>query len=231
MTESMDNVRIRAQRLRCSELAVTYMEKVFGITPYPWQVEVITHLLMMSIDGSGVPAAPVLLVRPTGGGKSSVRDVHGVINGGVSLTITPLLSLGADQEEKMAARATQTEGAVVPIHLDEVRSLADQVRIVAAIKQLSQDSHATVFLYSSPQAICNKKFLWKELLHWLIGRDRLSMVTVDEVHLFVHFGLTFRKEFMHLTAKLFKKLRVGSSNDYSKKFCKVPILFMSHARS
>ena len=206
MAESIDDVRRREQLLRSSELAVTVIQKVFGITPYPWQVEVISHLLTMSREDSGVPAAPVLLVRPTGGGKSSVRDVHGVVNGGVSLTITPLLSLGADQEEKMRARAKQTEGPVVPIHLDEVRSLSDQARIVEHIKTLSRDSHATVFLFSSPQAICNKKFLWKELLHWLIDNNLLSMVTVDEVHLFVHFGLTFRKEFMFLTSKLFSKL-------------------------
>ena len=53
------------------------------------------------------------------------------------------------------------------------------------------------------------------------------MVTVDKVHLFVHFGLTFRKEFMYLTSKLFTKLRCGTSNNYSKKFSKVPILFMT----
>jgi hypothetical protein len=52
------------------------------------------------------------------------------------------------------------------------------------------------------------------------------MVTVDEVHLFSHFRLTFQKEFMYLTAKLFKKLRVGDSKQYSKMFTKVPILFM-----
>jgi superfamily II DNA helicase RecQ len=227
MAESINDVRRREQLLRSSELAASVMQKVFGIAPYPWQVEVISHLLVMSIEDRGVPAAPVLLVRPTGGGESSIRNVHGVVNGGVSLTITPLLSLGADQEEKMAARAKQTEGPVVPIHLDKACSLADQARIVADIKLLSQDSHATVFLFSSPQAICNKKFLWKELLHWLIARNRLSMVTVDEVHLFVHFSLIFRKEFMFLTAKLFSKLQCGTSNNYSKKFSKVPILFMT----
>jgi hypothetical protein len=76
------------------------------------------------------------------------------------ITIIPLLlSLGADQEEKMCERAKKSEGPVVPIHLDEVWSVVDQVIIVAQIKQLSQSSHATVFLYSSPQAICNKMFL------------------------------------------------------------------------
>jgi hypothetical protein len=48
------------------------------------------------------------------------------------------------------------------------------------------------------------------------------MVCVDEVHLFVHFGLTVRKEFTYLAMKLFKELRVGDS----KMICKVPIIFM-----
>ena len=175
------------------------------------------------VQRHNVATAPVLLVRPTGGGESSIRNVHGVVNGGVSLTITPLLSLGADQEEKMAARAKQTEELVVPIHLDKVRSLADQACIVAHIKKLSQDSHATVFLFSSPQAILNKSFLWLELIDWLIVNERLSMLCVDEVHLFVHFGMTFRAEFKSLTPVLFSKLRVRGSNTRSS----IPILFMT----
>ena len=105
MSESIDSLRIRANRRQSSEMAASQMELVFGLKPYDWQKDVIAHLCMMSINDSGVNTAPVLLVRPTGGGKSSVRDVHGVMNGGVLLTITPLLSLGADQEDKMRVRA------------------------------------------------------------------------------------------------------------------------------
>jgi superfamily II DNA helicase RecQ len=39
----------------------------------------------------------LLVILPTDGGKSLVRDVVGIILGGVTLTIIPLLSLGADQ--------------------------------------------------------------------------------------------------------------------------------------
>ena len=49
------------------------------------------------------------------------------------------------------------------------------------------------------------------------------MVCVDEVHLFVHFGLTFRKEFQELTPLLFSKLRIGRSKIRTK----VPLLFMT----
>jgi hypothetical protein len=199
------------------------MEEVFGTTPYPWQLDVITHLLSMVVPGSGIPPAPLLLVRPTGGGKSSVRDVFSVMNAGISLTITPLLALGADQDEKITLKAKQSSGTVASVHLDELRSKSDQQDLVDMIKALPEDSHTTVLLFSSPQAILNKSFLWLELIDWLIVNERLSMLCVDEVHLFVHFGMTFRAEFKSLTPVLFSKLRVRGSNTRSS----IPILFMT----
>jgi superfamily II DNA helicase RecQ len=184
---------------------------VFGTTPIPWQLDVITHLLIMVIPGSGVPSALVLLVRPAGGGKSSVRGVYSVINGGISLTITQLLALGADQDK------------VALVHLNELRTKSDQQGLVNMIKALPDDSHTTVLLFSSPQAILNKWFLWLELIDWLIAPGRLSMVCIDEVHLFVHFGMTFRDEFKALTPVLFPKLKVCGSNTRSS----MPILFMT----
>jgi hypothetical protein len=81
------------------------------------------------------------------------------MKGGVSLKICPLLSLGADQEEKLNLKALDATGPVVAIHLDEIRSPADQRLIVDRIMGLSALTHTSVLLFSSPQAICNKKFL------------------------------------------------------------------------
>ncbi len=82
-------------------LSTVAMHNVFGKMPYRWQLQIICHIsLMKTIDTSICPGA-VLLVRPTGGGKSSVRDVYSVMCAGVSHTITPLLSLGADQTQKI----------------------------------------------------------------------------------------------------------------------------------
>jgi superfamily II DNA helicase RecQ len=223
MSETAIDLRRRAYQQRCSEMVSLFMEDVFATTPYPWQLNVITHLLTMNIPGSGIDSGPVLLVRPTGGGKSSVRDVYSVINGGISLTITPLLALGADQDEKITSKAKQTSGTVASVHLDELRSKSDQQELVDMIKALPEDSHTTVLLFSSPQAILNKSFLWLELIDWLIANGRLSMVCVDEVHLFVHFGMTFREEFKALTPALFSKLKVRCCNTRST----IPILFMT----
>jgi hypothetical protein len=215
--------RRQAYLRRGSELASTIMVQVFGNKPYPWQQQVIAHLGCMRISDSGLHPAPVLLVRPTGGGKSSVRDVYSIMDGGFSLTITPLLSLGADQEEKLTSRAKQTTGRVVSVHLDEIRALSDQQELINELKLIPPDGHTTVVLFSSPQALLNKTFLWKPFLSWLIENDRLSMVCVDEVHLFVHFGLTFRTEFKQLTPILFDKLKVPGSSYRTT----IPLLFMT----
>jgi ATP-dependent DNA helicase RecQ len=203
-------------------MAISFMEDVLGNTPYGWQKQVIGHMALMPVPHSGLDCAPILLVRPTGGGKSSVRDVYSLMRGGVSLTISPLLSLGADQEEKLKAKARQHLGPVCPIHIDEFRSAADQRKTVEKIKGLLKEGDTTVFIFSSPQAIVKNK-VWCELIDFLITNQRLSMVCVDEVHLFAHFGMTFRKEFKDLDKKLFRKLRVGTSRTVTK----VPILFMT----
>jgi hypothetical protein len=66
----------------------------------------------------------ILVVCPTGGGKSLLRDVCGITLGGVTLTIVPLLSLGADQTQKVNSRASLDCLTVVAFHLDEL-SLAE----------------------------------------------------------------------------------------------------------
>jgi hypothetical protein len=223
MYDTHQQQRRRAYPLRCADLATDVMREVFGKTPYAWQQKVIAHLCCMQIPQSSIAPAPVLLVRPTGGGKSAVRDVSSILSGGFSLTITPLLSLGADQEEKITLRAKDTGGTVVAVHFDEVRSVADQQSLITSLKLIPVDGHTTVIMFSSPQAILNKTFLWKQFIHWLIDNDLLSLVCVDEVHLFVHFGLTFRDEFRQLTTVLFNKLKVIGSLQRTK----IPLLFMT----
>jgi superfamily II DNA helicase RecQ len=139
MCDSSIPLRQRAYHHRCSKMAKEVMEEVFERTPYPWQQKVIAHLCCMPLPDSGIYPVPVLLVRLTGGGKSAVRDVYSVLNGGFLLTITPLLSLGADQEEKISKKAKQGTGTVVSVHLDEIRLLADQQALVNRLKLLPLD--------------------------------------------------------------------------------------------
>jgi hypothetical protein len=99
-------------------VASQVMQSIFGLVPHAWQEDVISHIFALAKDHS---CAPLLLVQPTGGGKSAVRDTVGVILAGVVLTISPLLSLAADQTDKVTMQASKEFGNVLSFHLDEIK--------------------------------------------------------------------------------------------------------------
>jgi hypothetical protein len=195
------------------------MQSVFGLVPHAWQEEAISHILALAKDDS---CAPLLLVRPTGGGKSAVRDTVGVILAGVSLTISPLLSLAADQTDKIVMRASQAFGNVVSFHLDEIKDKTEQQAVATSVSNLGNDTTQTVFLFASPQVFVNNP-IWRKLLDLIIQKKLLRFVSVDEIHLFVHFARSFRQEFAWLKPYLFSKLQARGSAMRTT----VPVLFMT----
>ena len=90
-------------------------------TPKGWQVDVGSKLLSASCDTTRAGPIPILLVRPTGGGKSAVRDAVGLCLGGVILTICPLLSLAADQVDKLKPLANR-EANVDVFNVDAIQN-------------------------------------------------------------------------------------------------------------
>jgi superfamily II DNA helicase RecQ len=149
-----------------------------------------------------------------------IRDVFASTKSGtVVLSIAPLLSLSKDQTTKLEMKAQTSK--LVSIHLDEYRSKEEVNAIVASVARVPQ-STASLILFASPQVLGNK---YRGLLRMLIEKKMLSMVCVDEVHLFVQFGLRFRAEFLHLKRLLFLPMVV--SNNQSITVTQAPILFMT----
>ena len=205
------------------ELCETAALDVFGITSlYPQQVEVLIRLFLMKIRHSPMKPAPLLFVKPTGGGKSLVRDLHAVMFRGITLTIVPMLALGSDQAEKVRQKAMQTSGDVLSLHIDEVRDDEKVNEIVKLLMELPRNTEKTVMLFSSPQAIVSNRH-WREMIPKIISNGLLRLVCVDEVHLFIHYGLSFRREFALLSKCLFSHLKLTSDANATK----VPVMFMS----
>ena len=116
-------------------------QDVFDIDDlYPRQLDVMVRLYMMKVKVSPIEPAPLLFVKPTGGGKSLVRDVNSVMFRGVALTIVPILALGADQSVNVRTNANQLCGDVLSLHIDEVRDEGQTKQIVKLIKDLPQDT-------------------------------------------------------------------------------------------
>src|SRR5262245_39974466 len=80
----------------CAERLERARSSVFGIAAlHPWQAEVISALMA---------GRAVLLVAPTGGGKSLCYQLPAVALGGTTLVVSPLISLMEDQVCALARR-------------------------------------------------------------------------------------------------------------------------------
>ena len=157
--------------LRARSLSQTVASDVFGINPlYPVQLDVLARLAMMKFKLSSNKPSPLLFVHPTGGGKSLVRDVHSVLFWGVSLTIVPVLSLGADLAAKVRQKASQACGRVISFHLDEIRNTSDASSVIESTLGLPMNTNKAIMLFVSPQAIVDKAH-WKEFVRLLIEKN------------------------------------------------------------
>jgi len=161
----------------------------------------------------GNPYRPrtLLLVERTGGGKTHVFKVAGVVEKGLVYVMQNLHSLSADQLSKFQG-ANQAYGSVTAHNLDEVwgQSKRRYNEILHRAASIQRDTTSTLFLLSSPQ------FLLKhtELLRVLESQAKervLRLVVVDEVHLHVQQGTTFRHEIRALKEAFFAKVYDGSN--------------------
>jgi superfamily II DNA helicase RecQ len=119
-----------------------------------------------------------------------VRDTVGVILAGVVLTISPLLSLSADQTDKVGSRASQEFEKVLSFNLNKIRDINEQQGIATSVSNMALDTTQTVLLFASPQVFVNNP-IWRKLLDLIILKKLLRFVVVDEIHLFVHFAWSF----------------------------------------
>jgi hypothetical protein len=87
---------------------------------------------------------------------------------------------------------------------------------------LGRDTTQTIFLFASPQVFVNNPIWWK-LLDLIVQEKLLRFVSVDKIHLFVHFACSFWQEFAWLKPYLFLKLQSHGSAMWTT----VPVLFMT----
>ena len=149
-----------------------------------------------------------------------MRDVHWILFRGVSLTVVPVLSLGADLSEKVRQKASQGCGRVISIHLDEIQHSVDASKIIESIESLPDNTQKTIMLFASPQVLIDKLH-WKRFMNRLIKNNMLRFIAVDEIQLFVHYGLLFCSQFAMLSTTIFKQIKNG------RYATEVLVLFMS----
>jgi superfamily II DNA helicase RecQ len=119
----------------------------------------------------------------------------------VTLTIVPLLSLGADQTAKLQSLSDSNQLPVQVYHLDEYRARDANRSLCRLINELT-DATVTIFLFASPQKLLSRE--WSDYIGSLIKRQSVPFsLCVDECHLYAQFGAEFGAEFYGMKAPLF----------------------------
>jgi hypothetical protein len=122
----------------------------FAKIPYQWQTDVGTFILGCHLRNISMK---LLLVRPTGGGKTLVFTSAAACIKGITICITPLLlSLGANQVQKIMSKTSETDNSVVGFHLDELTD-AKLLELRIYMSTLTSNTNKTIILFSSPQLI------------------------------------------------------------------------------
>jgi superfamily II DNA helicase RecQ len=145
----------------------------------------------------------VLAVYRTGEGKSHVIRMVGVLDRGVCLIFIPLLTLSADVMSKFQS-ACQLYGSVRAYHLDEIYDNNRDIynAVLQRCIDLPPSTPSTVFVFLSPQHICRSSNACNTFIA-CAAKGTLRTVVMDEIHLHVAHGLSFREECRQLKDNFF----------------------------
>lgn len=124
----------------------------------------------------------ILVISPTGSGKSLCYQLPALLLPGTFIIISPLIALMQDQVKKLKAKSIEAECLHAELTKEEQKNILTQVQN-AQIK----------LLYVSPERLLQNFFLS------FLKQQKISGFAIDEVHCMLQWGHDFRPEYQDLS--------------------------------
>jgi len=140
----------------------------------PLQEEII-HAVLNGTD--------TLALLPTGGGKSVCYQIPGILRGGTSLVISPLIALMKDQVDALNQKGISAAAIHSGLTKEEVKNI-----LLQATEGIYQ------FLYCSPER------LESSLFNEFLSHIPIQLLVVDEAHCISQWGYDFRPAYCRIAA-------------------------------